>query len=236
MVREEREMLRRERETVDVKIATFTGFSTKRSTLQEERQAAMHGLAPAHSAKMRKLTGEFTRIEDQWNSLTEDALNLDEAVFYLARNVDYIRSARAFLITAKGSFDIEGWIESSYTTDLFRHSNIGRAKEMIDGANRNLKLAQEELCCLQNVKIRVDGFEANLVTFLDALFDDIFLDGRLWRSIEALERALVVSEKDLVTVRQKREALHAKLERTERIRAQLFQRLSGEKHGRVSVS
>jgi hypothetical protein len=39
----------------------------------------------------------------------------------------------------------------------------------------------------------------------------------------------VASEKELAAVRQKREALHAKLERTERVRAQLFQRLSGTK-------
>lgn len=236
MVREEREVLLREREVLEGKIACFTGFNSKRHVLQEERTVAMRSLAPSHSAKMRKLGTDFTRIEDLWNSLTEDALNLDEGVFYLARNADYVKSARAFLITAKGSFDIEGWVESGYSTDLFRHSNIGRSKEMIDGANRNLKLAQKELCCLQNTKVRVDGFEANLARFLAALFDDIFVDGRLWRSIEALESALVVSEKELTLVRQKREALHVKLERTERIRAQLFQRLSGTKQGHVSVS
>jgi hypothetical protein len=37
-------------------------------------------------------------------------------------------------------------------------------------------------------------------------------------------------------VRQKRETLHSKLERIERVRAQLFHRLGSEKRGRVSAN
>ncbi|MBI4603780.1 MAG: hypothetical protein HY721_17635 [Planctomycetes bacterium] len=236
MVREVRELLLRERESVESKLSSFTGFMTKRTVLEEERNQAMRNLAPAHSSRFRKITEEFQKIEELWNSLTEDALDLDEAIFFLARNVDYVKSARSFLITAKGSFDIESWVDSGYTSDLFRHSNIGRAREMMDGANRNLKLAQKELSCVQNLKVRLDDFEPVLVKFLDALFDDIFLDGRLGRSISAIEQALAVSEKGLLTVRQKRETLHARLERTERTRANLFLRLGGEKRGRVSAS
>jgi hypothetical protein len=172
MVREEREILLREREGVESKRSSFSTFGKKRTTLEEERTSALRNLAPTHSAKMRKVAEEFKKIEELWNSLTEDAINFDEGLFYLARNVDYIRSARAFLITAKGSFDIESWVESAYTSDLFRHSNIGRAKEMIDGANRNLKLAQKELCSIVNVKLRLEGFEPILVRFLDALFEE----------------------------------------------------------------
>ena len=109
-----------------------------------------------------------------------------------------------------------------------------RAKEMIDGANRNLKLAQKELCCVVNVKLRMDGFEPILANFLDALFSDIFLDNRLGRCVTIVEGALTRSEKLLQQVRQKREMLHAKLERVERARSNLFQRLGGEK--RVSTS
>ncbi len=236
MVREERETLLRERETAESKLNSFSGFGQKRSILEEERDTALQGLIPAHSSKMRKVTDEFKRIEELWNSLTEDALNFDEGIFYLARNVDYIKSARAFLITAKGSFDIESWLESGYSSDLFRHSNIGRSKEMIDGANRNLKLAQKELFCVRNLKIRLDGFEPTLVSFLGNLFEDIFIDSRLGRSIAVVEEALTAAEKSLIQVRQKREALHSKLERTERIRAQLFGRLGGERRGsRVSA-
>lgn len=232
MVREERDILVRESETTEGKLNSFVGFNKKRSVLEEEKNVALRSLAPVHSSKIRKVTDDFKKIEEQWNSLTEDAINLDEGIFYLARNVDYIKSSRSFLITAKGSFDIESWVDSNYSSDLFRHSNIGRAKEMIDGANRNLKLAQKEFCCVTNIKFRIDCFEPILVNVLEGLFDDIFLDGRLGRSITVVENALAQSEKILTQARQKREALHAKLERTERIRGQIFQRLGGEKRGR----
>lgn len=236
MVRDEMEMLQREREGVESKLGAFQGFGQKRNILEEERTSALEGLAPTHSAKMRKLTEEFKRVEQQWNALTEDALNFDEGLFYLARNVDYIKSSRSFLISAKGSFDIESWVESGYSSDLFRHSNIGRAKEMMEGANRNLKLAQKELFCVGSMSILLDGFEATLVSFLGALFEDIFIDGRLNRSISSVEQALEVGEKLLAQTRQKRESLHTKLERTERIRSQLFGRLGGDRRGRVSAS
>lgn len=236
MVRDEREILLREQESIEIKLSSFSGFGKKRSVLEEERNLALRNLAPAHSSKMRKVTDEFKKIEELWNSLTEDAINLDEGLFYLSRNVDYIKSSRAFLITAKGSFDIESWVEEGYSSDLFRHSNIGRSKEMIDGANRNLKLAQKELCCVVNIKLRTDGFEPILVHFLDGLFQDIFLDGRLGRSIAVVEKALSQSKKFLTQIRQRRETLHSKLVRTERTRAQLFQRLGGERRGRVSAN
>jgi hypothetical protein len=236
MVREDREILLREKESLEGKLGSFSGFTTKRRVLEEERKAALSSLAPAHSSKVRKLNEDFKRIEGQWNSLTEDAINLDAGVFYLARNVDYIKSARSFLISAKGNFDIESWVEGGFTGDLFRHSNIGRAKEMIDGANRNLKLTQAELCCVTNVRVQLGGFEPILVKFLDTLFDDIFLDGRLARSLDIVESALGRSEKLLNQVRHKRETLHGKLERIERSRLQLFQRLGGDKRRRLSVS
>jgi hypothetical protein len=236
MVRDEREILVREWESIEAKLSTFRGFGQKRSILEEERNLALRSLAPSHSSKMRKVTDEFKKVEELWNALTEDAINLDEGIFYLARNVDYIKSSRAFLITAKGSFDLESWVEEGNSSDLFRHSSIGRSKEMIDGANRNLKLAQKEFCCVVNVKLRLDGFDPILVHFLDALFQDIFLDGRLNRSIGIVEKALAQSEKSLVQVRQKRDTLHNKLGRTERTRAQLFQRLGCNRRGRLPAS
>ena len=236
MVREDRELLRRECGNIDLKLSSFTGFTQKRSVLEEERKAALNSMAPNHSSKIRKLNDEFKRIERQWNSLTEDLLNLDEAVFRLARNTDYIKSARSFLITAKGNFDIEGWVDGGYTSDLFRHSNIGRSKEMFDGANRNLKMAQLEICCVANVKVQIGGFEQVLVEFLDGLFDDIFLAGRLGRSIAVAEDAAVKSEKLLKQIRDKRDALHLKLEQAEENRAQLFQRLGGDKGRKMSLS
>lgn len=236
MLRNERDVLVRERESLDMKLQSFNGFSKKRSVLAEERKSTLKDIGSGASSRLRKLAESFAHVEEQWNSLTEDALNLDDGIFYLVRNVDYIKSSRAFLISAKGSFDIESWIDSRFSTDIFRHSNVGRAKEMIDGANRNLKLAQKELASVVNLKFRIDGFEPVLVSFLDALFDDIFAEARLMRCIQVVENALARSEKLLAQVRSKRETLHAKLQRIERSRSRLFQRLGGEKRGRVSTN
>ncbi len=233
---EERETLLRELETARSKLESFLGFGEKRSILAEERGVAVKSLAPSHSSRIRKIPEMLQRTEVLWNSLTEDALNFDEGIFFLARTVDYMKSVRMFLIGAKGSFDIESWVESGYSTDIFRHSNIGRAKEMIAGANRNLKLAQKEFFCVRSLKIRLGGLESVMVSFLGAIFEDIFLDARLGRSIAIAEDGLVHMEKSLSQVRQKRETLHTKLECTERARAQLCARSGGAREGRISTS
>ncbi len=235
MVREDRAVLEQERDELRSKLESFSGFVNKRSVLEEERRDALSSMSPAHSAKVRKLNEESKKIENQWNSLNEDALNLEEALFYLARNVDYVKSARAFLITAKGNFDVENWADSSYSTDLFRHSNIARAKEMLDGACRNQKLAQKELCCLVHLRVELEGFEPILVKTLAGLFSDIFVEGRLHRSLDLIEEALAKSGSFLQQVRKKQEVLHGKLERVEKTRDQLFQRMGGERRGRVST-
>jgi hypothetical protein len=236
MVREERAILEREKEDIEAKFQAFNDFNRKRSVLEEEKRQALQKIAPVHSSRVRRLSEDFKKTERLWNSLTEDAINVDEAIRYLQHNVDYIESARNFLIAAKGSFDIENWIECGCSGNLFRHSNIGRAKEMIDGANRNLKLAQKELVCLVNLKFEIDQFEPILVRFLDALFCDIFLHGRLGRTLEVVESAIADSAKRLEQMRRKRERLHHKLERTEETRGNLFARLGGEKRGRLAVS
>jgi hypothetical protein len=235
MVRQDSEVLEREKADIDARLESFSGFMKKRTVLEEERKVALSSLAPTHSSKIRKVNESFQRIEARWNSLTEDSLNLDEGVFYLSRNSDYIKSSRGFLIAAKGNFDIETWIDGGCADDLFRHSNIGRAKEMIDGANRNLKLARMELCCTEHVRVQIDAFEPVLVEFLGSLFDDIFLDGRLTRSITVVEKALRDSGKLVQKTRQKRESLHSKLERVERDRDSIFQRLDGDKRGRLAA-
>ena len=236
MVTEDREILEREVDEIESKFGSFSGFVKKRDLLAEEKREALLTVSPQHSSRLSKLNNDFKRIEHLWNSLTEDALNLDEAIFFLSRNVDYLRSSRSFLVIAKGSFEVETWLEKGFRGNLFRHSNLSRAKEMVDGANRNLKLAHKELVCVSNLKFEVESFEPSLVRFLDALFDDIFLDGRLDRTIQVSEKAIQLSEKRLNKVRQKREQLLRKLKRAERSRVTLFQRLGGERRGRVAVS
>ena len=233
MMHEDREILQRTLDEAREKKSSFSGFLIKRGVLEAERESALGQLAPTHSSRVRKLNQEFKTVEGKWNSLTEDSLNIDDAVFYLSRYVDYIRSASNFLITAKGSFDIENWMDSGYTTDLFRHSNIARAKEMFYGACRNQKRAHTELCCMAHLEVQLERSEPVVKELLAALFADIVLDGHLARSVSVVERALESSERDLNTVRKKRETLYQKLSRVERTRADLFQRIGGERRGSV---
>jgi len=235
MVRGEREILAREKEDIAAKFQAFNDFTRKRDVLQEEKRQALRKVAPVHSSRVRKLSDDFKKIEGLWNSLTEDAINVEESLHFLQHNVDYIESARNFLVTAKSSFDIENWVESGFVGNIFRHSQIGRAKEMIDGSNRNLKLAQKELVCVVNLKFEIDKFEPILTSFLDALFEDIFLDGRLGRTLDVVEGTITDSRKRLADMRKKRDTLHRKLERTEKTRRDLFARLGGEKRGRIAI-
>jgi len=233
IIREERDILSRETEELEGRLHTFTGFETKRSVLEEEKRNALRDLAPAHSMKMRRINEEFKRIERQWHALTEDAINLDEGIFFLDRNLDYLRSCRTFLISAKGNFDIESWVSGGYLSDLFRHSNIGRAKEMADGADRNLKMALKELVCVSNAKIRPDPFQRILDPVLEALYEDIFIEGRLQSSLQVVEAALAGNLKLVEQVKIKREQLGARLEQTEKVRGAMFSRLGSERRGRL---
>ena len=233
IIREERDILSREAEELEGRLHTFAGFETKRSVLEEEKRNALKDLAPAHSSKMRRINEEFKRIERQWNSLTEDLINLDEGIFFLDRNLDYLRSCRTFLISAKGNFDIESWISGGYLSDLFRHSNIGRAKEMADGADRNLKMALKELVCVSNVRIRPEPFQRILDPVLEALYEDIFIEGRLQSSLQVVEAALAGNLKLVEQVKIKREQLGTRLEQTEKVRGTMFSRLGAERRGRL---
>ncbi|HLU47408.1 MAG TPA: hypothetical protein VK116_04965 [Planctomycetota bacterium] len=237
MVRQEKDLLEREIRETESKFDSFAGFEEKREVLEQEKKAALSRVSPQIVSKLRHLSDEFKKTEEHWNSLTEDAIHLDEAVFFLTRHVDYYKSARSFVVAAKGSFDIENWIEDRYVGNLFRHSNIGRAKEMVDGAHRNLKLAQKELVCVVNRGFAIDPYEPRLVRFLEALFDDIFLDGRLERTIAVVEDTIEASERCLGEGQRCRDDLHEELERTEQERDDLFQRLGGERRGnRVPMS
>jgi predicted nuclease with TOPRIM domain len=202
-------------------------------SLEDEKRKALKNMAPAHSSKLRKINDDFKRIERNWNSLTEDLINLDEGIFFLERNLDYLKSARTFLISAKGSFDIESWVSSGYLSDLFRHSNIGRAKEMADGADRNLQMAQKELVCVSSLKIHPEQIQRVLVPILEALFEDIFKDGRIQSSLQVMEAALSNNLKQVEQIKAKRAILDEKLQEAEKLRNQIFSQLGADRAGRL---
>jgi len=233
VVQEEREILNREKEELTGRLTAFCGFESKKSILEEEKRNALRDLSPAHSSRLRRINEDFKKIERQWNTLTEDLINLDEGIFFLDRNLDYLRSCRTFLISAKGSFDIESWLSGGYLSDLFRHSNIGRAKEMADGADRNLKMAQKELVCVSKLKIRSEPFVRVLEAVLDALYEDIYVEGKLQGSLRVAEAALAGNLKLVEQVKAKRQILGSRLEETEKLRSQLFTRLGADRRSRL---
>ena len=233
LVDQERDVLQREIEDIEGRFENFLGFREKRAVLEQEKEQALDRFGSTSS--VRQIDEAFKKTERLWNALTEDAIHLDEALFHLARNVDYVNSARAFLIAAKGSFDIENWVESGCVGELFRHSNVARSKEMFEGANRNLKLAHKELVSMSNLRFDIEGFEPVLVHFLEALFDDIFLDGRIERTVTIADEAIEEAERRLEGARAKREQLHEKLEQTEATRGDLFQKLGDDQTSRRVV-
>jgi hypothetical protein len=234
MLREERDIIEREREDLMGRLKTFTGFESKRGLLEEEKRNALKNLSPIHSSKLRKINEDFKKIEKQWNAFTEDLVNLDEGIFFLDRNLDYLRSCRTLLISAKGNFDIDVWTSGGYLSNLFRHSNIGRAKEMADGADRNLKMAQKELVCVTSVKLRPDLLQRVLLGLLEALFADIFIEGRFEDSFHVVEAALATNIRIAEHVKLKRMLLAEKLEQIEKARNQIFSRLGADRRSRVA--
>ncbi|MCH2368115.1 MAG: hypothetical protein MK554_13015 [Planctomycetes bacterium] len=232
MVREEMKLLQREKEDIEARFETFEGLARKRYLLLEEKHEALESVAPVQSSRLRKASEEFKKTEERWNELTEDSINVDEAIGYLSHNVDYLVSASNFLTAAKGAFDVENWVDGEYEGTLFKHSNIGRAREMVYGANRNLKLAQKELVCVVHMEFEFDQFAPILVNFLGLLFQDIFIEGRLSRILDMVEEAIEESRARLKMVQKKREQLRKNTEKTEKARIRLFQRLGGEKRGK----
>ncbi len=233
ILKEERDILTRERDELVSRLRTFTGFEAKRGLLEDEKRNALKNLSPAHSSKLRRINDDFKKIERQWNSYTEDLVNLDEGIFFLDRNLDYLRSCRTFLISAKGNFDVDFWVSGGILSNLFRHSSIGRSKEMADGADRNLKMAQKELVCLSTVKVRADLFQRILLPLLEALFEDIFIEGKLDASFRVIEAALATNLKLSEGVKAKRMLVCAKLEQVDKLRNQMFSRLGADRRGRL---
>jgi hypothetical protein len=234
MLREERDIIQRERDDLVGRLKTFTGFENKRGVLEEEKRNALKNLSPIHSSKLRKINDDFKKIEKQWNAFTEDLVNLDEGIFFLDRNLDYLRSCRTLLISAKGNFDIDVWTSGGYLSNLFRHSNIGRAKEMADGADRNLKMAQKDLVCVTSFKLRPDLLQRVLLGLLEGLFADIFIEGRFEDSFRVVEAALATNIHIAEQVKQKRMLLAQKLEQIEKARNQIFSRLGADRRSRVA--
>lgn len=228
LLRTEYEMLTREIDELEEKLQTFKAFSEKKQRLIVDRDEALTALGEA-SGSVLEISQEFEQIEKQWNVLTEDLMNIDEAVFYVSRCVDYLQSAREFVLASRSQFSIDQWLRDGYLIDLFKHSSLGRAKEMVEGADRNLKQALVELVCLEELLIAPEDFEHILLPFLDVLFDDLFQYGKLRVSLELLEERLERAVRLHTELQERREAVLTRQLREEESRGKLFQQMGDER-------
>lgn len=217
-------LIQREQEELQNKLRYFTGFEDKKKTLEIEKKLVLRKMPSARFDRVRRANEEFKRTEYVWNDLSENLLNLDEAIFCVQRSLDYLDSCRNFLLSAKSNYRFDTNREG-FLTELFRHSSLGRALEMADGADRNLELSERELACVSGMRFSSEAFVPTLVRFADALYEDLFVIKRLRRTVQTTEAGIAVTLKLLKQLKRKRENLADKLESTEKVRDQLFSRM-----------
>jgi len=229
ILREELDMVRNEWDELAEKLATFSAFHRKRDGLEQERLTALRGFQLSGEEPVLRISQEFEETEQYWNVLTEDLMNYDEALFHVGRAVDYLNSARNFVLSSRSQFSVEEWLRDGYLIDLFKHSLVGRTKEMVEGADRNLKLALRELLCLADFDPAPADFEQLLQPFFDALFDDLFVDGRLTSTLKLVERRLERTERLRAFLETAREAVFELQSEKEETRERLFQQIGDER-------
>jgi hypothetical protein len=229
LLRDEREFLDREIEEIQEKLGTFSAFHQKKAGLEQERRSALRGFQMNGEEPVVRISQEFEQTEQNWNVLTEDLMNVDEALFHVGRAVDYLNSARNFVLSSRSQFSVEEWVQNGYLIDLFKHSSVGRTKEMVEGADRNLKMALRELLCLDDCEIEPSDFEQLLVPFFDALFEDLFLHGRLSSTLKLVERRLSQVEKLKRGLEERRERVFELQIEKEETRERLFHQIGDER-------
>ena len=228
-LRDELELLERESEEIGEKLSTFLAFHKKKEGLEQERRSALRGFQMHGGETVLRISAEFEETEQNWNVLTEDLMNFDEALFHVGRAVDYLNSARNFILSSRSQFLVEEWVNDGYLIDLFKHSTVGRTKEMVDGADRNLKMALRELLCLKDYVPQAEDFEQLLLPFIDLLFDDLFVEGRLTSILKFIERRLSRAEALRRNLDERREAVFEQQHEKEETRERLFHQIGDER-------
>jgi hypothetical protein len=232
---EERDNIDRDIGDIEDKIDSFDAFLDKRRGLNHERDETLHTFALQKSDPIHQISEEFERTEQNWNVLTEDLMNIDEAIFCVSRAADYLCSARNFILTSRSQFAVESWLRDGYLIDLFKHSTVGRAKEMVEGADRNLRRALVELICLEELVINPEDFEHLLVPFLDTLFHDLFQFGKLVGSLKILEKRSQRLDGFKQALVEKREGILSRQNLHERNREKLFHEI-GDARRKLTVA
>ncbi|MEM7261099.1 MAG: hypothetical protein AAF488_03850, partial [Planctomycetota bacterium] len=222
-------LLDREIDELEERLSTFVVFDAKRELLEEERESALQAFRSEEAAPVAEIFQEFEGIEHTWNGLTEDVMNLDEAIRHIGHAADYLKSARSFILTARSQFTIDRWLREGYLLDLFKHTSVGRAKEMVEGADRNLKVALRELICLEDMTIDPADFEHLLLPFLDCLFEDLFVRCKLRSTMELLEARIERVDRLYRSLDEVREKVLTVQNEREEERGRLFSQIGDER-------
>jgi hypothetical protein len=188
-LRETREMLSNELESVAERLASYNDFQSRRSNLLAQRKSTLELLGVEADEFAGEVLEDFEKIEGRWNQVSEDLVNVETAVGHLQNNLDFLRSARSFVLGARASFDVDVWCRSGYLSDLFRHSPIGRVFEMVQCADLNVRLAEKELVCLTCWQYQAHKSVTVLGPFVHTLFDDLFVRGNFQTTKAVIEEA-----------------------------------------------
>ncbi len=188
-LRETREMLSNELASVTERLATYNDFQGRRSSLIAQRKDTLEHLGLEADEFAGEVLEDFEKIESRWNQVSEDLVNVETAVSHLQNNLDFLRSARSFVLGARATFDVDEWCRSGYLSDLFRHSPISRVFEMVQCADLNIRLAEKELVCLTCWPYEAHKSITVLGPFVHKLFDDLFIRGNFQSTKAVIEEA-----------------------------------------------
>ncbi len=218
------------------KLATFRVFHDKVQGLQSERTTALSSFDLSGDEPVLAISDNFEVTETKWNVLTEDLTNFDDALFCVTRAIDYLASARTFVLTARSHFPIQDWLKNGYLVDLLKHSTVGRIREMMKFAERNLKSALGELICLNEEDydfLKPQDFAPYFAPLLKPLylrlFDDVFGQKKFHNVLQLVEERLDYTEKLQRRLQVSRQEVFESQLQHERDRERLFHLIGDER-------
>jgi hypothetical protein len=219
------------KDTAD-KLATFRVFHEKIQGLQSERTNALGSFDLSGDEPVLAISDNFEETETKWNVLTEDLTNLDDALFCVSRANDYLGSARNFVLSARSHFSVQDWLDNGYLVDLLKHSTVGRIREMMKFAERNLKIALGELICLNEDDYKFlnpQDFAPLLLPFYNRLFEDVFHQNKFQSVLQLVEERLDRTERLHRMLKTAREEVFQSQLQHERDRERLFHLIGDER-------
>lgn len=184
-----RELLANELVAVVDRLSSYNDFEGRRSDLARQRRSMLARMGVGEGSLDGRVVREFRCTEATWNRVSEDFSNAENALYHLEHNLDYLAAARGFMLGARAVFDIGDWCAHGCFSDLFRHSPVGRAYEMVGGADLNVRLAEKELICLKGWNLHSRPCVTVMAPFVQALFEDIFVRGSFHGAKRVLDEA-----------------------------------------------